>query len=360
MASATEIEAMRRALTIAERGLGTCSPNPAVGCVIIADDGTVIAEGWHQRAGEAHAEVVALTNAGQKARGATAVVTLEPCAHTGRTGPCTQALIDAGIARVVFGASDRGRNSAGGAQLLSSAGLSVEGGVLLREAAELIYPWSVSQGLERPFVRVKIASSLDGRVSGPAGQMLWITGPEARSDGHRLRAVSDAVLVGTGTVNTDDPQLTVRDVDEHLEFTAPLRCVMGLGPVSAEARVRGLSGGANPASEHGSDGLFRHLRTHDPQVVVADLWNQGVHSLLVEGGPTVISAFLSAGLVDEVVQYVAPIVLGAGRHCVESLTVRGAHGGQPSPVALDLRDVVTMGADIRLTARPVPAPWSGD
>ena len=181
MATAREIEAMQQALALAELGIGTVSPNPAVGCVVLAPDGSVLGTGWHQRAGEPHAEVIALRSAGSAAAGATVVVTLEPCAHTGRTGPCTQALIEAGIARVVYAATDPGASSGGGSQVLASAGIDVEGGVLADQAERLNQVWLLSERLGRPFVTVKSAASLDGRVAANDGSSRWITGPIARA-----------------------------------------------------------------------------------------------------------------------------------------------------------------------------------
>ena len=218
MATPVEIEAMEYALHLAARGLGTVSPNPAVGCVILAPDGQRVGEGWHQRAGQDHAEVIALKAAGDKAQGATAVVTLEPCSHTGRTGPCTQALIDAGISRVVFATPDPGVASRGGADVLREAGLAVEGEVLLDQAVRINRGWLTAEVNGRPHVTVKIASSLDGRVSAPDGSMQWITNAASRADGHRRRALVDAVMVGTGTIAADDPTLTARDVADDLVF----------------------------------------------------------------------------------------------------------------------------------------------
>ena len=260
-------------------------------------------QGCHRGAGTDHAEVAALQAAGTAAVGGTAVITLEPCNHQGRTGPCSKALIEAGIARVVFGQSDGGELATGGADRLREAGLSVEGGVLATEAAELNPIFSRSNENHRPFVTYKFAATLDGRIAAPDGTSQWITGESARRDVHRLRAQVDAILVGTGTVFADDPSLTVRG-DESTEHQ-PLRVVMGMRDLPPEAVL--LRDG----------GPTLHIRTHDPLAVIGELNQLGVHHLLVEGGPTVASAFVRAGLVDRVVAYLAPMLFGAGPSALE-------------------------------------------
>ena len=333
MATPVEIEAMEYALHLAARGLGTVSPNPAVGCVILAPDGQRVGEGWHQRAGQDHAEVIALKAAGDKAQGATAVVTLEPCSHTGRTGPCTQALIDAGISRVVFATPDPGVASSGGADVLLQAGLAVEGEVLLDQAVRINRGWLTAQVNARPHVTVKIASSLDGRVSAPDGSMQWITNPTSRADGHRRRALVDVVMVGTGTIATDDPTLTARDVDDDLVFDQPVRVVVGHTPVPQQAKVRTGEAG------------FEQFTTHDVVTVLNQLWERDVRSVLIEGGPTLISAAIAAQVVDEVVMYLAPTVLGAGLASIN--TVLG------EPLELSIDEVETLGDDIVIVGRPI-------
>lgn len=333
MATPVEIEAMEYALHLAARGLGTVSPNPAVGCVILAPDGQRVGEGWHQRAGHDHAEVIALKVAGDKARGATAVVTLEPCSHTGRTGPCTQALIDAGIARVVFATPDPGVQSRGGADVLRQAGVVVEGEVLLDQAVRINRGWLTAQVNGRPHVTVKIASSLDGRVSAPDGSMQWITNATSRADGHRRRALVDVVMVGTGTIASDDPTLTARDVDDDLVFDQPLRVVVGRTSVPQQAKVRSVDAG------------FEQFTTHDVVAVLKKLWDRDVRSVLIEGGPTLISAAIAAEVVDEVVMYLAPTVLGAGLASIN--TVLG------EPLELSIDEVETLGDDIVIVGRPI-------
>lgn len=339
MATAREIEAMEQALVLAERGIGTVSPNPAVGCVVIASDGTVVGTGWHECAGNPHAEVMALQSAGDAARGATAVVTLEPCSHTGRTGPCTQALIEAGIARVVYAVRDPGALSGGGAQALASAGVGVEGGVLFDRAAHLNRVWLLAERLARPFVTVKSAASLDGRVAASDGSSRWITGSPARADAHRRRAWVDAVVVGSGTVAADDPALTVRDLAVDVAFNAPLRVVVGRREVPIQARVRG------------SDDAFLHLATHDIDEVLRTLWDRGVRSVLVEGGPTLVTAFLRHGVVDEVLTYVAPIIIGSGPSAIGDLGGTGIDDA----LRLAVDSIERLGEDVLIVGRPQPS-----
>ena len=333
MATPVEIEAMEYALHLAARGLGTVSPNPAVGCVIITPDGERVGEGWHERAGREHAEVIALQMAGNAANGATAVVTLEPCSHTGRTGPCTQALVEAGISRVVFAAPDPGEESSGGAQVLRQAGVDVEGEVLLDQAVRVNRTWLTAQVNQRPHVTVKIASSLDGRVSAPDGSMQWITNSSSRADGHRRRALVDAVMVGSGTIAADNPMLTVRDVPEDLVFDPPLRVVVGRTPVPVNAHVRFGEAG------------FEQFDSHDLPDVLKQLWDRDVRSVLIEGGPTLIGSAVAAGVVDEVVVYLAPALLGAGLSSVNAVL------GEPLELTID--EVETLGDDIVIVGRPI-------
>ena len=217
-----------------ERGV-----NPQVGCVILAADGSILSEGWHRGAGTPHAEVDALSKlAAGDAQGVTAVVTLEPCNHTGRTGPCSEALIDAGIARVVFGVSDPGDHSSGGAERLRAAGVDVTGGVLLEETTSRLGDWLPAARLKRPVVTVKWASSLDGRAAAADGTSQWITGADARADVHERRAASDAIVVGTGTVLADDPALSARHADGSLYETQPVPVVFGRRATPTDAALR--------------------------------------------------------------------------------------------------------------------------
>ncbi|RNE62639.1 bifunctional diaminohydroxyphosphoribosylaminopyrimidine deaminase/5-amino-6-(5-phosphoribosylamino)uracil reductase RibD [Cryobacterium tepidiphilum] len=339
MAEAASIEnAMHRALDLATRGPAT-GVNPQVGCVILSPDGTPLAEGWHRGAGTPHAEVDALAKlpAGA-ARGATAVVTLEPCNHTGRTGPCAVALIDAGIARVVYAVADPGEHSAGGADRLRAAGVAVETGVLTDAATHLIEDWLVAARLGRPFVTLKWASSLDGRAAAADGSSQWITGPAARADVHRRRAAAGAIVVGTGTALADDPALTARDDTGGLLPTQPLPVVVGRRALPAGAQLRRHP--LAPLFHPGDDlpGLLRDLR------------ERGIRRVFIEGGPTLASAFVAAGLVDEYLVYLAPTLLGGGRLALGDIGVTTI-GEQRR---LQLAAVDRLGDDLLLTARPAP------
>lgn len=354
------ITAMRRAVELASRGLGSTSPNPVVGCVITDPAGAVVGEGWHQRAGGPHAEVHALRAAGAAARGATAYVTLEPCNHTGRTGPCAQALIDAGIARVVYAVSDPNPQASGGGATLRAAGIATEAGLLADEAEQGNAAWLTSVRLGRPHVTWKYAATLDGRSAAEDGSSRWITSAESRADVHRLRAESDAVLVGGGTLRADDPHLAVRGIEGA---TQPLRVALdtraGLLPT---ARILDDAGptlivtGEDADTRHlpGADVL--RLPLQDGRVPVAalltELYARGVRSVLLEGGPTLAGAFLEAGAVDRVVGYLAPALLGAGPAALAGAGITNiAHA-----VRLDITEAVRSGTDLRITAVPANAP----
>ncbi|NUO33706.1 MAG: bifunctional diaminohydroxyphosphoribosylaminopyrimidine deaminase/5-amino-6-(5-phosphoribosylamino)uracil reductase RibD [Dermatophilaceae bacterium] len=326
---------MRRALQLAASGPWP-DPNPRVGCVLVGPDGSVVGEGHHRGAGSPHAEIEALEAAGAAAQGATAFVTLEPCSHTGRTGPCADALIESGVTSVVFAQSDPNPDAAGGAERLHAAGVRVTGGVLAEEAAALNARWARTVALGRPLVTWKLATTLDGRSAAADGTSQWITGEAARADVHTLRATRDAVLVGTGTVLADDPRLTVRMPDGGLAPHQPLRVVMGLRPVPRDARVA-----ATPTE-------VLHLATRDPREALESLWQRGVRDVWLEGGPTLAAAFLRAGLVDDVYAYVAPAFLGGGRPAVADLGVESIGGLR----RLDLDEVVVVGNDVRIHAVP--------
>ena len=294
-----ERHAMTRALELAARG--PRGANPQVGAVILSPDGVTLAEGWHHGAGTPHAEVDALSKlAPGAARGATAVVTLEPCNHTGRTGPCAVALIEAGVARVVYALDDPGAVSGGGADRLRAAGVSLEAGEQADAAHALIDGWLTAQRLGRPQITVKWAQSLDGRAAASDGTSQWITGPAARADVHRRRAAADAIVVGTGTVLADDPALTARDGDALYDHQ-PMPVVIGSRATPADAAVH----------RHPHSPLF--YDTRDLHAVVADLHAHGVQSVFVEGGPTLASAFIAEGLADRVLAYIAPVLLGGDR-----------------------------------------------
>ncbi len=335
--------AMRRALELAQTPGVPLGPNPRVGCVLLAPDGSTVAEGFHRGAGTPHAEADALTRAGEQARGATAVVSLEPCNHTGRTGPCADALVAAGVARVVFAQADTSAAAAGGARTLLAAGIDVEGG-LLAQAARAVNPaWSFALEHARPYVTWKLATTVDGRSAAPDGSSRWVSSEAARRDTHRLRGYCDAILVGTGTLLADDPRLTVRDVEDVDLPRAhqPLRAVMGLRPTPAGSRV--LDDAAPTVL----------LRTRDPHEAVATLFEHGCRHVFLEGGPTLAAAFLTAGLVDEVVAYVAPLLLGSGRSGVGDLGARTL----ADAVGLRLEELVVVGsgaeANARLTMTPL-------
>lgn len=293
-------EAMLEAITLAASRDAPRGPNPRVGCVILDDRGVVVGRGYHHGAGTAHAEVEALRDAGGAARGATAVVSLEPCRHTGRTGPCTQALIEAGIRRVVFAQSDPTEQASGGAQVLRDAGVDVEGGLREAEALLVNRAWTHVQRYGRPLVTVKTAMSLDGHVAGPDGGPTAISSAASRRSAHAVRAECDAILVGTGTALIDDPRLTVRDADADPAAHQPLRVVMG---------ERSLPGDLHLFDDSATT---VQLRSRDPREVLGALFERGVQHVLVEGGPTIVAAFLDAGLVDRVMWFIAPVLLGGG------------------------------------------------
>ncbi len=334
----SERAALERAVALGRAGLGTTSPNPSVGCVILDVTAAVVGEGATQPPGGPHAEVVALAAAGERARGGTAVVTLEPCSHTGRTGPCTEALLAAGVARVVYAAADPDPLAAGGAAVLRAAGVDVAH--LGESQAGYLWPWLHAVRTARPTVTWKSASTLDGRVAAPDGTSRWITGPPARAEVHRLRSEVDAVLVGIGTVLADDPQLTARDPATGMPTgRQPLRVVMDTQErTPSNARVR-----------DDAAATLLLTGTHAPADALAVLHERGVRHVLLEGGPTLAGAFVAAGLVDELIAYVAPALLGAGAPSVLL----------PSTTMADARRLQLMGAervgdDVRITARFVP------
>jgi len=348
--------AMTRAVELAARGLGRTSPNPVVGCVVLDADGRIAGEGWHERAGGPHAEVVALAAAGERARGGTAVVTLEPCRHTGRTGPCTSALLEAGVARVVIAVPDPTATAGGGADLLREHGLEVIEGVGRDAAAHGNRAWLHAMATGRPFVTWKLASTLDGRTAAADGTSRWITGPDARAAVHALRAERDAVLVGGGTLRADDPHLAARGIEgatqplrvvldrraevpltaRVLDDAAPTLVVVAEGTDAQRLTDAGVDVLAVPA---GPDGL-------DLAAVLAGLHERGVRSVLLEGGAHLAASCIAADLVDEVVAHIAPALLGAGA------PVLGDAGITTITEALRLAttDVVRLGDDIAVTA----------
>jgi len=342
----TEDEAMRRAIALAARGLGTTSPNPVVGCLLLDTAGEVVGEGFHAYAGGPHAEIVALAQAGERARGGTAVVSLEPCNHTGRTGPCAQALIRAGVRRVVIAVDDPTPVAAGGAATLRGAGVHVETGVRRQEAEQGNIAWLTAVRRDRPYVTWKFAATLDGRSAAADGTSQWITSAPARTDVHTLRGTVDAIVAGVGTVIADDPQLTVRDLrDGTLAIKQPLRVVVdssGRTPVKARVRDAAAPTWIVTVAEAGAgpDGRV------DLHALLAALFARGIRSVLLEGGPTLAGAFLAAGLVDQVIGYVAPKLLGAGTAALLEAGVATID----EAIELDLTDLTQIGPDLRFTA----------
>lgn len=378
---------MARALQLAAQGLYTTDPNPRVGCVIVAA-GQVIGEGFHARAGEPHAEVHALRAAGERVRGATVYVTLEPCSHHGRTGPCADALVAAQPARVVVAMQDPNPQVSGqGIAKLRAAGIAVEVGVLEAQARALNPGFIARMTRGTPFVRVKLAMSLDGRTAMADGDSKWITGPEAREDVQRLRARSGAVLTGAGTVWIDDPALTVRVqdwrhgdygsagvlpvrqplrvvLDRELRVAAASRLVVGDGVASAgpvlvvtDAALLATGDGQARAAALREQAGLTVLGLPAPggridlPALLAELGRREVNELLVEAGATLAGAFVAAGLVDELVIYTAPLLLGSSARPLLDLPIAGMAGRIP----LILQEVRQVGGDIRMVARLAPA-----
>lgn len=359
MDTAADTTAMRRAVTLAARGLGSTSPNPVVGCVVLDATGHPVGEGFHQRAGGPHAEIHALRAAGGKARGGTAYVTLEPCNHTGRTGPCAQALVEAGIARVVYAVGDPNPQATGGADTLRAAGIKAEQGLLADEAEAVNAAWLTSVRLGRPHVTWKYAATLDGRIAAADATSRWITSAGARADVHRLRAEADAVVVGSGTARTDDPQLGVRGIDGAVQ---PLRVVVDTTANAVRPGARVLDATAPTMVAVADDADTRHLPDDavlrlpraaggpglDLPALLAALHGRGVRSVLLEGGPTLAGAFVAAGLVDKVVGYLAPVLLGAGPAALADAGISTI----AQALRLDVTETVHIGPDLRITAVP--------
>jgi len=352
---------MARALRLAEHGLFTTTPNPRVGCVIV-NDGVVVGEGWHEKAGGPHAEVHALRAAGARAKGATAYVTLEPCSHHGRTPPCANALIDAGVARVVAAMRDPNPQVAGqGLELLTLAGISVQVGLLENEARELNIGFISRMTRGRPWVRLKTASSMDGKTALLNGESKWITGPEARADVQRWRARACVILTGSGTVLADDPQMNVRDletprqplkviVDSRLNTPPSAKILLGGAFIAcAEAdylrRAALEAAGAQILELPGADGRV------DLAALMLEFGRQGVNEVHVEAGSTLNGALLAAGLVDEWIAYLAPVTLGHAARGLFNLPALTEMAGRHT---FEMRDMRMLGRDMRLTLRPAP------
>jgi diaminohydroxyphosphoribosylaminopyrimidine deaminase/5-amino-6-(5-phosphoribosylamino)uracil reductase len=357
---------MTRALELARRGLYSTPPNPAVGCVLVRDNETV-GEGWHERAGEAHAEIMALRAAGERAKGADAYVTLEPCSHQGRTGPCVDELLRAGVRRVVAAMRDPDpRVNGQGLARLERAGVTISAGLLETEAQEVNRGFIARMTRSRSWITLKMASSLDGRAALADGRSQWITGEEARADVQRLRARASAIVTGIGTALADDPRLTVRDPTLELRGRRPLRVVLDAGlrlPLDAELlapdaptlvvtspgnatgrQAEALrSRGAAVESIACSDGRL------DLQALVTRLAALECGEVLVESGPTLAGAFVAAKLVDELVLYCAPTLLGHTARAAFDLPPLQSLDMKPE---LEFHDVSPVGRDLRLTLRP--------
>ena len=327
--------AMTRALELALRGPAK-GVNPQVGAVILDRNLNIIAEGWHEGSGTPHAEVVALAQLAMIPDGCTAVVTLEPCNHTGKTGPCAQALIAAGISRVVYASSDVGDASSGGAQTLRDAGIEVIGGVMSQQADHQNRVWLTATKLGRPFVTVKWASSLDGRAAATDGTSQWISGPASRADSHLRRTQVDAILVGTGTVLADNPTLTARRPDGSLYPEQPLRAVLGEREIPADFNI------------FNDQAPTLQLQTRDLNQAMIQLRDRGVKHLWVEGGPQVASRFIAAGLADELVIYLAPMLLGGAKTALDDLGV----ASMPQAKHLQIIETRTLGEDLLVVAQP--------
>ena len=356
---------MGLALQLAGRGLCSTRPNPRVGCVLVRG-GEIVGQGWHQRAGEPHAEIHALEDAGERAAGATAYVTLEPCSHHGRTPPCVEALTAAGVRRVVTAMTDPNPRVAGeGLRRLADAGITVACGVLESEARAL-NPGFVSRMTRgRPWLRIKLAASLDGRTAMASGESKWITGEAARRDVHAWRARSCAVMTGIGTVLADDPALTVRDVPAGTTPAGqPLRVVLDSGlRLPAAARLLGqpgpvlvLTAGGDPAHRGALEAAGVEVRVLpaagdgvDPEAVLAELARREINEVLVESGPTLAGALLRRGLVDELILYQAMHLLGDAARPLIRLPGLDAMADR---LALRLRDVRRFGDDLRLILVP--------
>ncbi|MBB5959088.1 diaminohydroxyphosphoribosylaminopyrimidine deaminase/5-amino-6-(5-phosphoribosylamino)uracil reductase [Saccharothrix tamanrassetensis] len=327
-AKPTAVEAMALAVEASARVHGTTSPNPPVGAVVLSADGEVVGTGATRPPGQAHAEVVALAEAGERARGGTAVVTLEPCAHHGRTPPCTEALLAAGVARVVYAHADPNPKAAGGAAVLRAAGVATGH---LPTPVEPLRAWLHFARTGRPHVTWKYAATLDGRTAARDGTSRWISSAESRAEVHRMRTTIDAIVVGTGTVRADDPRLTARGTGVTRQ---PLRVVVGTSELPPGARVLD------------DEAETLHLRTHDPDAVLAELARRGVVDVLLEGGPTLAGAFARAGRIDRVLAYIAPKLLGDG-----PTALRGAGVSTiTDAVGLVVEQVTMCGPDVRVSA----------
>jgi diaminohydroxyphosphoribosylaminopyrimidine deaminase/5-amino-6-(5-phosphoribosylamino)uracil reductase len=343
----TEAEAAAMDAALQAALLGPRGANPLVGAVVITPGGAPLVTGHHRGAGTAHAEADAIAQAqaaGHDLAGTTMVVTLEPCNHCGRTGPCAQAIIDAGIAQVIYAVDDPHDPAAGGAATLLAAGVGVRAGLRAAAALDMNRRWFDAVADQRPFVTLHIAQTLDSRIAASDGTSQWISSPESLADNHALRGRIDAILVGTQTVLVDNPRLTARTPDGEAAGKQPLRAVMGYRGIPADAAV------------NGDDGKVLHLSTRDPRTALDELFAAGVRHLMVEGGSRILGAFLAAGLVDELIVYLAPMLLGSGTPALEDLgitTLADAQQWEWDPASGGA--VQQLGRDLRLHLRPAQA-----
>lgn len=359
---AVDSEYMAKALRLAEKGLYTTSPNPRVGAIVVCD-GQVVGEGWHQRAGEAHAEVIALQQAGEKAKGATLYVTLEPCSHEGKTGPCANAVLEAGISRVVYGHEDPNPEvSSAGLALLKEAGVQVDGPLMEAQARALNPGFIKRMSTGLPLVRIKMAISLDGRTAMPDNNSFWITGPNARADVQRLRGRSCAVVTGWRTAQQDQASMTVRpdefDLNEPgLGERQPLRVLVDSQlQLSQDARFfkaggRILVANASRSDWEGEIEYATYPETGagiDLEALLKDLAKRGCNEVLVEAGAGLAGAFFRLGVVDELITYIAPKIMGSDARALFDLPLSIMDEALP----LRFKEVRTVGRDIRVTAVP--------
>ncbi|MFP5312879.1 MAG: bifunctional diaminohydroxyphosphoribosylaminopyrimidine deaminase/5-amino-6-(5-phosphoribosylamino)uracil reductase RibD [Actinomycetes bacterium] len=323
---------------------GPRGANPLVGAVVVSPDGRQLATGYHRGAGTAHAEADAINRAaaaGLDLSGCTIVVTLEPCNHVGRTGPCTEAILGTGITDVIYAVEDPHDPAAGGAATLRAAGVRVRSGLGADAALDLNRQWFETVAAKRPFVTLHIAQTLDARIAAEDGTSQWISSPESLADNHAIRSRIDAILVGTQTVLVDNPRLTARDAAGEPAPSQPVRAVMGLRGIPDDAAI------------HGGDGLAVHLPTRDPLEALTLLYRDGIRHVMVEGGSRILSSFLAAGLVDELIVYLAPTLLGSGTPALNGLGITSLPDAQlwewdPS----DGGAVRPLGRDLRLHLRP--------
>jgi diaminohydroxyphosphoribosylaminopyrimidine deaminase/5-amino-6-(5-phosphoribosylamino)uracil reductase len=340
--SADETRAMEHALQAALQG--PRGANPLVGAVVVGPDGRQLVTGYHRGAGTAHAEADAIAQAaavGLDLSGCTMVVTLEPCDHVGRTGPCTQAIIDAGITDVVYAVDDPHDPAAGGAATLRAAGVRVRSGLGADESLDLNRQWFEAVAAKRPFVTLHIAQTLDARIAAEDGTSQWISSPESLADNHGIRGRIDAILVGTQTVLVDNPRLTAREPSGDPAPKQPVRAVMGLRGIPDDAAI------------HGDDGLAVHLPTRNPREALTLLYKAGIRHVMVEGCSRILSTFLSAGLVDELIVYLAPTLLGSGTPALNGLGITSLPDAQQWEWdEADGGAVRTLGRDLRLHLRP--------